>query len=102
MNRRWLILGVLFVARTAMGFQYQTVGSIAPSLAGELRIGFAEIGTLIGLYHIAGVLLSLPGGLIIQRVGDKRLCAAGLAAMAFGGLIVALSHGYGSRFHRAV
>lgn len=98
MNRRWLILGVLFVARTAMGFQYQTIGSTAPSLIGELRIGFTEIGTLIGLYHISGVFLSLPGGLIIQRVGDKKLCAAGLAAMAGGGLLMASAHGYGLVF----
>lgn len=98
MKRRWLILGVLFVARTAMGFQYQTIGSVAPSLIGELRIGFTEIGTLIGLYHISGVFLSLPGGLIIQRLGDKKLCAAGLAAMALGGLIIALSRSYGGVF----
>ncbi len=98
MNRRWVILGVLFLARTAMGFQYQTIGSIAPSLIGELRIGFTEIGTLIGLYHISGVFLSLPGGLIIQRAGDKKLCAGGLAAMAFGGLVIALSHSYAGVF----
>ena len=94
MHRRWVILGVLFLARTAMGFQYQTIGSIAPSLIGELRIGFTEVGTLIGLYHISGVFLSLPGGLIIERLGDKKLCAAGLAAMALGGMIIALSHNY--------
>jgi len=98
MNRRWLILGVLFTARTAMGFQYQTIGSVAPSLIGEFRIDFAEVGTLIGLYHISGVFLSLPGGLIIQRVGDKKLCAAGLAAMALGGLIISTSNGYGLAF----
>lgn len=94
MHRRWVILGVLFLARTAMGFQYQTIGSIAPSLIGELQIGFTEVGTLIGLYHISGVLLSLPGGLIIQRLGDKNLCAAGLSAMAFGGLMIAIAHSY--------
>jgi predicted MFS family arabinose efflux permease len=94
MNRRWLILVVLFIARTAMGFQYQTVGSIAPFLIGDLRIGFTEIGTLIGLYHISGVFLSLPSGLIIQRMGDKTICASGLAAMALGGLLMAFSGGY--------
>ncbi len=98
MNGRWLILVVLFVARTAMGFQYQTIGSVAPSLIGELHIGFVEIGTLIGLYHISGVFLSLPGGLIIQRAGEKTLCAAGLAAMAVGGLVVALSGSYALAF----
>ena len=98
MHRRWLILGVLFLARTAMGFQYQTIGSIAPSLIRDLHIGFTQIGTLIGLYHISGVFLSLPGGLIIQRVGDKRLCAGSLAAMAAGGALVAWSDSYALAF----
>ncbi len=98
MDRRWLILGVLFVARSAMGFQYQTIGSVAASLTGELHIGFTEIGTLIGLYHVAGVFLSLPGGLIIQRAGDKRLCAGALAGMILGGLTISLSLSYGAVF----
>ena len=98
MHRRWLILGVLFVARTAMGFQYQTVGSVASMLGTELHVGFAEIGTLIGLYHISGVFLSLPGGLIIRRIGDKNLCAVGLALMASGGVVMSLSDGYGVAF----
>ena len=98
MHRRWVILVVLFVARTAMGFQYQTVGSVAPSLSTELHVGFAQIGTLIGLYHITGVLLSLPGGLIIRRIGDKNLCAIGLELMAGGGMVMSLSDSYGVAF----
>ena len=98
MHRRWLILVVLFVARTAMGFQYQTVGSIASVLSADLHVGFAEIGTLIGLYHISGVFLSLPGGLIIRRLGDKNLCAVGLALMAAGGVIMSLADSYGAAF----
>jgi predicted MFS family arabinose efflux permease len=98
MHRRWLILVVLFVARTAMGFQYQTVGSVAPSLRSDLGLDFAAIGALIGLYHICGVVLSLPSGLITDRLGDKRICAGGLAAMAAGGAIMALADRYGVAF----
>src|SRR3984957_19093459 len=90
-HRRWLILVVLFVARTGMGFQYQTGGSVAPSLRADLGLDFAAIGALIGLYHICGVVLSLPSGLITERLGDKRICAGGLAAMAAGGAIMALA-----------
>jgi uncharacterized membrane protein len=57
MQRRWPILGVLFVARTAMGFQYQTAASAVPAPIPALRIGFSEIETLIGLYHISGIFL---------------------------------------------
>jgi len=97
-HRRWLILVVLFVARTAMGFQYQTIGSAAPYLIRAFQIDFAGIGTLIGLYHVAGVFLSLPSGLIVRWLGDKLECAIGLALMALGGIIVACSHGYGTAF----
>lgn len=96
--QRWFILAVLFVARTAMGFQYQTVASSAPSMLRELHVGFAEIGTLIGLYHISGVVLSLPGGLIIRRLGDKNLCALGLVLMAGGGFIMAHADSYAVAF----
>jgi predicted MFS family arabinose efflux permease len=98
MHRRWVILAVLFIARTAMGFQYQSVASSAPLLLRDLHVGFAEIGTLIGLYHISGVVLSLPGGLIIRRLGDKRLCALGLSLMAGGGLVMAYSDSFAVAF----
>ena len=98
MHRRWLILAVLFVARTAMGFQYQTVASTAPLLLRDLHLGFAELGTLIGLYHICGIVLSLPGGLIIRRLGDKNICAIGLALMASGGCVMGLTDSYGVAF----
>jgi predicted MFS family arabinose efflux permease len=98
MRRRWVILAVLFVARTAMGFQYQTVASTAPSLQRDLHVGFAELGTLIGLYHICGVVLSLPGGLIIRRIGDKNLCAIGLALMAGGGFVMGGSDSFAAAF----
>jgi predicted MFS family arabinose efflux permease len=97
-HRRWIILGVLFLARTAMGFQYESIGSVGPSLIDAFHIGFTAVGTLIGLYHITGVLLSLPGGFIIQRLGDKTTCAAGLAMMVVGGLILAAADTYGQAF----
>jgi predicted MFS family arabinose efflux permease len=81
-----------------MGFQYQSVGSVGPSLIETFHIGFTEVGTLIGLYHITGVLLSLPGGFIIQRLGDKTICAAGLATMVAGGLILATADTYSVAF----
>src|SRR5690242_12144088 len=94
MQRRWLILAVLFAARVVMGYQYQTVAATAPALVRELHIGYAEIGTLIGLYHISGVFLSLPGGFITRHLGDKNLCGISLALMAGGGGLMGLTDVY--------
>jgi MFS family permease len=92
-DRRWSILGVLFVARAAMGFQFQSVASTAPFLIDDLHIGFAGIGTLIGLYMLPGVFIAFPGGLLNQRFGDKTVCAAGLALMLAGGVAMGFGDG---------
>ena len=46
---RWRMLLVLFLARTAMAYQFQSVPSVGPLLVGDLGISFAQLGTLIGL-----------------------------------------------------
>lgn len=88
------MLLLLFVARVAMGFQFQSVASTAPFLVRDLGIGYAQVGTLIGLYMLPGVLIALPGGLLGHRLGDKAICATGLALMMAGGLILGTAHGY--------
>jgi len=86
-GQRWLALIVLFVARGSMGYQFQSVASLASPIDSEFRIGYAAIGTLIGLYTIPGAFLSLPGGLFGVRFGDRAVCLAGLLLMIGGGLL---------------
>jgi predicted MFS family arabinose efflux permease len=50
MHERWLILAALTCARTAMGFQFQSVAAVSPSLIEQLHLSYAALGTLIGLY----------------------------------------------------
>jgi MFS family permease len=85
MERRWQILIVLFLARSAMGFQFQSVGATAPFLIVDLHLDYAAIGSLIGLYMLPGIVIAFPGGLLSRRYGDKPVCVAGLALMLLGG-----------------
>ncbi len=89
---RWQILGVLFLARTAMGFQFQAVAATAPLLIAELHLGYAAVGTLIGLYILPGIPIAFPGGLLSRRFGDKAVCVAGLALMMAGGVLMGAGH----------
>jgi fucose permease len=81
---RWLILCVLFVARTVMACQFQTVASTAPLLIGSFAIDYTQLGTLIRLYMLPGIFIVLPGGMLGQRFGAKWLVLAGLLLMAVG------------------
>jgi len=93
-ENRWLVLFVLFLARTAMALQFQTTASTGPFLIDALSIDFASLGLLIGLYMLPGVVIALPGGMLGQRFGAKRVVLAGLAMMAIGGALMGLGSSF--------
>jgi MFS family permease len=88
---RWTILAVLFVARAAMAFQFQSVGAVAPLVSDSLGASLADIGILIGLYLAPGVALALPGATIGRRYGDKAIVLAGLLMMLAGEMLMTAS-----------
>ncbi|MFK0691688.1 CynX/NimT family MFS transporter [Mesorhizobium sp. IMUNJ 23033] len=91
MRSRWTILAVLFVARTAMAFQFQSVAAVAPLVGDSIGVSLADIGILIGLYLAPGVALALPGATIGQRYGDKATVLAGLLMMLAGEMLMTSS-----------
>ena len=86
---RWLILLVLFLARAAMSFQFQTVGAVGPLLIDRLHIDFTWLGSLIGLYMLPGAVVALPSGVLGQRFGAKQIVVVSLALMVVGGAMTA-------------
>src|SRR5262245_27362034 len=94
MQNRWAILALLFANRLGMAFQFQSVAAISPVIMGELGVGLADIGLLIGLYLAPGIAIALPGGEIGRRYGDKPAVLLGLVLMIGGGLLMAFASGW--------
>src|SRR5216110_1263468 len=94
MANRWVALAIVFVTRTSMGYQFQSVASVGPLLVPELGLTWTQLGTLIGLYMLPGAFFALPGGMLGQRFGERRTVVASLALMVAGGLVTAASHGF--------
>jgi predicted MFS family arabinose efflux permease len=91
---RWFMLALIFFARTALGFQFQTLGSVAPELTREFGFSYAEIGTLIGMFMMPGMFVAIPAGWLGSRWPDRVLITLGLLALAAGGALSALAHGF--------
>jgi MFS family permease len=89
-ERRWWILAVLFVARVALGFQFQNVGSLAPFLVRDLGLDYAQLGILVGAFILPGVAISLPSGLLARSFGDKRIVMLGMILMIAGGALAGI------------
>jgi len=94
-NTRWLILAMLFACRTGLGFQFQALGSVSSSLVEQMGFNYAQIGTLIGLFMLPGLVLSLPAGYAGRYLADRMLVALGLLSLALGGALAAAAHGFG-------
>ena len=94
-GRRWAILALLFAARVGLGLQFQTLGSVADPLAKSLGLSFTEIGSLIGLFMMPGLVLAIPLGFAGRYASDRALVTAGLVALALGGGVAAAADGFG-------
>jgi MFS family permease len=90
-HQRWMTLGVLTFARTAMGYQFQSVGALSPLLMPHLHLAHAELGVLVGLFSLPGVLLALPGGMLGSRFGDRRVVVIGLLLMTAGSAVIGIA-----------
>ena len=89
LSSRWTMLLVLFVARTAMGFQFQSVASVSPLLVRDLAIDLALFGSLIGAWMLPGAVMAIPSGILGGRFGDKRVALFGLLLMVVGSALTA-------------
>lgn len=88
---RWVILALLFAARTVMAMQYQAIGALSPLLTERFGVGLAEIGVLIGVYVAPGLVFALPGSTIGQRFGEKPVVVVAMAVMGAGAALMAVS-----------
>ncbi|WP_299734608.1 MFS transporter [uncultured Roseobacter sp.] len=82
---RWRILGLLFLARIGIGFQFQTVASVSDDLVVAFGLDYVDIGFLIGLFMAPGLFLSIPAGYWGRYVSDRTMVVIGLCALALGG-----------------
>jgi predicted MFS family arabinose efflux permease len=95
LESRWLILALLFIARFALGYQFQSAGSVAPFIKPDLHIDYAQVGLLIGAFLFPGLAISVPSGFVIRRFGDKNIVVVGMVLMIAGGVLMGLGQTYG-------
>lgn len=94
MSERWAMLLVIFFTRTSLGFQFQSIAALTPFLVTAFDLSWAQVGLLMGLFMLPGVVFALPGGLLGQRFGSRRVVFAGLGLMIGGGMLVSYAGGF--------
>lgn len=83
----WAVLIMLYLAAATAPINMFKVPSLAPLLMEGLAIPVTDIGLLMSVFSIAGLILAIPGGLLVQRLGVKPAILIAIAFVAAGALI---------------
>jgi MFS family permease len=75
-------LWLLFALNMAIGFSNQLIGPLFPLYLENLGASEIEIGMVISTASIAATILMFPSGLLIDRVGKKRMLLASVVLSA--------------------
>ncbi|MHA1113195.1 MAG: MFS transporter [Alphaproteobacteria bacterium] len=71
-----------------------SLGILGPDLMREFSIGAEALGLLAGVFFITFAALQLPLGILLDRVGPRRVVAGGLAVAALGCFVFATASGF--------
>ena len=83
-TRRWWALGATALAVMAVGLDATVLNLALPTLARELRASSDELQWFVASYALALAAGMLPGGLLGDRYGRKRLFLLALTAFGLG------------------
>lgn len=74
----WVILLVVFLASVAAPLNQFKVPPLVPVLLEAFRLNLSQAGLLMSVFAFTGLILALPAGFILQKLGPK---VAGLIAV---------------------
>jgi predicted MFS family arabinose efflux permease len=90
----WLAarVGGPFIAGYFVSYSYRAVNAVlAPTLANEFGLTAGMLGLLSSVYFLSFMLFQLPGGVLLDRFGPRRVNATLLLVAAAGGLWFAVA-----------
>lgn len=83
---RWDIVSLALAAGYIVGLQVGKVPPALPTLEAELGLSRVVAGLIASSFYGIGAVFGVAGGLLIDRVGVRRMIVAGGAVMAFASL----------------
>jgi ACS family hexuronate transporter-like MFS transporter len=91
---RWRLLAILTASYGAGAFGMLGISPLSPSLIEGLGLTRLQVAFLVPSIYLSGLLFSLPGGRLADRLGVRPAFLGGLAVAAIGLLAAALAPGF--------
>lgn len=98
----WSSWSILVIAFITVFFHRLSVGSVADQLTLEIPMNSVTLGNLTAMNYYAYALMQIPVGILVDRIGVRKINFCGLLITAAGSVLFGLAHtleaAYLSRF----
>ena len=96
---KWVLpfLATIFVMMT---LQMASLGftPLLPAMRDEFQITGTQIGLFTGMYGLSALLLSVPGGILANRFGEKKVMVTGVFIVTLGLILLSQASSFGIAF----
>ncbi|MGD7043283.1 MFS transporter [Jeotgalibacillus proteolyticus] len=72
-KRAWQMLGLLLLAQVLVALVGRGIAPLSPLIASDLRLSNAQVGGLPSALFAGQMLVSIPSGIVVDRIGTKKL-----------------------------
>lgn len=90
----WVVLIIIFLASMSAPLHMFKVPPVMPALVVHFGLELDEAGLLMSMFAIIGVVLALPAGLIIGKMGVRTAALLAFAALIGGSIIGACASSF--------
>ena len=84
---RWLVVSVMIASGVAASLHVGKVPPALPALRDELGLGLVAGGWVASIFNLIGATLGIASGLAADRLGARRVLAAGLVFLVAGSVM---------------
>ena len=91
---RWKALFFIYLMMLVFAFTFQSIPPVLGFLTESLGITHAQAGALMSLFALPGILISIPGGVLADVYGPKRVGVIALSLAVVGTLLVGLGNSF--------
>lgn len=91
---RWKALAFIYIYMLVFAIVFQGIPPVFAFIVSHLGITHAQAGALMSLFGLPGIFISIPGGILADVYGAKRVGIASLIIALIGTLMVASGNSF--------
>ncbi len=87
----WIPFGVTIFAMLVLQMSNLGAAPLYPAIRENFGMTYSQYGLFTGMYGLGALLLSVPGGMLAKRFGERNVLAAGLLVVILGLVLLSLA-----------